>query len=493
MTLGVIEPKTSEIICPALEVTSGQKTFEAANKEYGGLTLPCIHCWEELRRNGTRWLDRGLVAAIEEEMSQQMPSEYEMTESNKETWSDYREDDANLIRSLVAKGFESALGATLPLEYDVATEKVVRTAVDATFRKGFFNRSTGRRRWMHFIHNTGRLKGTSQISCHDPSGINHQVAVGSFKLKLENDFKAQPGLKVILEKTIICKPGEPPETRRPDLVVYKDNEVIQVLEIQRSFIGLKSIQERTNNLRNICGDVKWCFSRGIYNRTSMYEQRRWLTEIGVNYFYYWYDEKTGKLEYTDGRPPEIKKGYSEKPYIDIGSVDAQCRHFDSLDDMGDDWRKNPENLTLKNLGAAVYSTNDQGKSFCSDEGESLTVEPTSEPISKAFHPEYPTALSDEIFHSQEEIAFDDRRHEEYGIEVSNLDVGKSNLNKEHWFPSTGDYVHLYCDGDWHGGKVVTMPNDHPDPKQKVSFWKVSLDSGEIRYVWNSTKMKLAQG
>jgi hypothetical protein len=38
-----------------------------------------------------------------------------------------------------------------------------------------------------------------------------------------------------------------------------------------------------------------------------------------------------------------------------------------------------------------------------------------------------------------------------------------------------------------------MPNDHPDPKQKVSFWKVSLDSGEIRYVWNSTKMKLAQG
>ena len=157
MTLGVIEPKTSEIICPALEVTSGQKTFEAANKEYGGLTLPCIHCWEELRRNGTRWLDRGLVAAIEEEVLQQAPSKYEMPKKNKETWSDYREDDANLIRNLVAKGFESALGKSLSLEYDVATEKIVRTAVDATFRKGSFNRITGRRRWMHFTHNTGRL------------------------------------------------------------------------------------------------------------------------------------------------------------------------------------------------------------------------------------------------------------------------------------------------------------------------------------------------
>ena len=81
---------------------------------------------------------------------------------------------------------------------------------------------------MHFTHNTGRLKGNSQISCHDPSGISHQVAVGSFKLNLENNFKAQPGIKVVLEKTIICKPGEPPETRRPDLVIYKDDEIIQV-------------------------------------------------------------------------------------------------------------------------------------------------------------------------------------------------------------------------------------------------------------------------
>ena len=397
MTLGVIEPKTSEIICPALEVTSGQKTFEAANKEYGGLTLPCIHCWEELRRNGTRWLDRGLVAAIEEEVLQQAPSKYEMPKKNKETWSDYREDDANLIRNLVAKGFESALGKSLSLEYDVATEKIVRTAVDATFRKGSFNRITGRRRWMHFTHNTGRLKGNSQISCHDPSGISHQVAVGSFKLNLENNFKAQPGIKVVLEKTIICKPGEPPETRRPDLVIYKDDEIIQVLEIQRSFISLKSIQERTNNLRNICDDVKWYFSRGIYNRTSMHEQRRWLTETGVDYFYYWYDEKTWKLEYTDGRPPEIKKGYQEKSYIAIDLTDAQCRHFDSLDDMGDDWHENPENLTIKNLGAAVYSINNQGESFCSDEGDGLTAGSTSGQISKLFHREHSNDLNNKIF------------------------------------------------------------------------------------------------
>ena len=56
----------------------------------------------------------------------------------------------------------------------------------------------------------------------------------------------------------------------------------------------------------------------------------------MDYFYYWYDEKTWKLEYTDGRPPEIKKGYQEKSYIAIDLTDAQCRHFDSLDDMGDE-------------------------------------------------------------------------------------------------------------------------------------------------------------
>jgi hypothetical protein len=368
MTLKVIEPKTSAVICPALEVTSGQKTFEAANREYKGLKLPCLHCWEELRRDGTRWLDRGLIEAIEEEFSQQTPSEYEIPQDNLEIWSGYRDVDASLIRNLVAKGFESALGINLPLEYDFATEKVVRTAVDATFRRGFFDTSTGKRRWMHFTHDTGRLKGTSQLSCHDPAGIEHQVAVGSFKLMLEDYYKTWSQIETVPEKTIVCKPGEPPEKRRPDLSVYKNkSEILRVLEIQRSLINFLSLQERTANLREICEQVEWYFSRGVYSRASMHESRRWLTESGIDYFYYWYDDKTGKLVYSPGELPKVK--YSSLGQSKSGqeqdSKSYECRHFDRSEDSYTSWQRPPDKLTASFLGAAVHQNNgtEKGKNY----------------------------------------------------------------------------------------------------------------------------------
>jgi hypothetical protein len=361
MTLGVIEPKTSAIICPALEVTSGQKTFQAANREYKGLTLPCLHCWEELRRNGTRWLERGLVEAIEEEASQQNPMEYKIPQNNTEIWANYRNEDAGIIRNLVAKGFKSALGNNLPIEYDIATEKVVRTAVDATFRKGSFDTSTGKRRWMHFTHSTGRLKGTAQFSCHDPAGIDHQVAVGSFQLMLRDHYKTWADIVIIPEKTIVCKPGEPPETRRPDLSVYQGkDEVIRVLEIQRSPISLSSLRARTESLRNICQRVEWYFSRGVYIKASMHEQRKWLTEENIDYFYYWYDEKSGKLVYLPGKPTESRfSAKNERSvYQQTSGKMVECRHFDNVEDIDNSWRKATEALTVSMLGAAVHLRED---------------------------------------------------------------------------------------------------------------------------------------
>ena len=65
--------------------------------------------------------------------------------------------------------------------------------------------------------------------------------------------------------------------------------------------------------------------------------------------------------------------------------------------MGDDWHENPENLTIKNLGAAVYSINNQGESFCSDEGDGLTAGSTSGQISKLFHREHSNDLNNKIF------------------------------------------------------------------------------------------------
>lgn len=53
----------------------------------------------------------------------------------------------------------------------------------------------------------------------------------------------------------------------------------------------------------------------------------------------------------------------------------------------------------------------------------------------------------------------------------------------------GEVLHA---GQWHPATILSVPNDHPDPQQRLSGWKVQVHVGEgiFKYVWNPEEVRI---
>ena len=54
---------------------------------------------------------------------------------------------------------------------------------------------------------------------------------------------------------------------------------------------------------------------------------------------------------------------------------------------------------------------------------------------------------------------------------------------EVWRPTLGAEVQAFHLEQWVEATLLQMPNNHPDPKQRISGWKIRLPSGHESYVW----------
>lgn len=240
------------------------------------------------------------------------------------------------------------IGATIDTEK--LPEDSIRTAVDASFRRGTKSPAGVIKRWMHFAHKTGRFSGTPNRPCHDPDRVDHSVAVGVFKLWLEKEYKNCEDLKVIPEKRLIIQQGDPPVTRRPDLAVYRNDFLERVLEIKRSPISIDEIVERTIHLSALSPKVEWHFARNVYRSSQGELAREWLTEQGISYFYYWYDSKTHKIEFKEGRPVERR----QESLKQRKGIKSDCVHFLARDELTSGAPMQEQSFTVSELGAAVF-------------------------------------------------------------------------------------------------------------------------------------------
>jgi len=55
---------------------------------------------------------------------------------------------------------------------------------------------------------------------------------------------------------------------------------------------------------------------------------------------------------------------------------------------------------------------------------------------------------------------------------------------------SSDLIEVNQDGVWQPAVVIKHPNNHPDPKQRFSGWKVRLlQHGAVRYIWKESEMR----
>ncbi|MBV8885088.1 MAG: hypothetical protein JO235_13980 [Chroococcidiopsidaceae cyanobacterium CP_BM_RX_35] len=157
---------------------------------------------------------------------------------------------------------------------------------------------------------------------------------------------------MLREKDLIITPGKPPLKRRPDLVVREGDRVIKILEIQRSVLSKDDFIERTQHLQSLCSDVQWIFFKGTYARMS--SQRRWLSDIGLPYYYLFLEGY--KLVVEVGQPPAFREHKVAKK-----SVKSDCR----FDDPNKSSQPSQESLSepslpLSVVGAAVFHEKNLG-------------------------------------------------------------------------------------------------------------------------------------
>lgn len=60
-----------------------------------------------------------------------------------------------------------------------------------------------------------------------------------------------------------------------------------------------------------------------------------------------------------------------------------------------------------------------------------------------------------------------------------------------WTPILGEQVKVLHLGSWKLAKVIRCPDNHPDPQQRISCWKVQIETGFELSVWQLTHIKAA--
>ncbi len=55
---------------------------------------------------------------------------------------------------------------------------------------------------------------------------------------------------------------------------------------------------------------------------------------------------------------------------------------------------------------------------------------------------------------------------------------------------SSELIEVNWDSVWQPAVVIKHPNNHPDPKQRFSGWKVQLlQDGSVRYIWKESEMR----
>lgn len=325
MSLSGLEPIKEEIITPAVEVAAGRATVEQVHREYRGMELICPHC---LREWSAKLMDDDIAEMLIRRDEQSLIGKQLFTKEQ--------------LQELRQGLDKSGLLATMQAGVNAFPEKL-----RVRFRRGCLDKANTISRWMHWVHKTHRVNGESKPPCHDPGCLDHAVAVGAIQLTLQDGYKSSPHVEVLREKDLIITPGEPPLKRRPDLVVRESNHLIQIFEIQRSVIQKDILIERTQHLQSLCPNVNWIFFRGTYNR--MAPQRRWLSEMGLSYYYLFLNEDS-RVVVEEGKPPG-----SREHKLARKSAKSDCR-FDDTNESSRSFSSSETNtsLPLSVVGAAIF-------------------------------------------------------------------------------------------------------------------------------------------
>lgn len=177
------------------------------------------------------------------------------------------------------------------------------------YRSASYDTDDSIKKYMHFAHSglselIKKLSGWENF--HTGFNNEHDLAVLSF-IELFQDETKYPEFKGCkVEKERYIKLDIPPIQRRPDIVIYRQENPIIAIEIQLSSLNFHEFKERTQNLQYITSQkVQWYIHQSIYSRMS--NHRIWLSENGVEYFKFWEDKTTGVLQYEQGKPPDQKK------------------------------------------------------------------------------------------------------------------------------------------------------------------------------------------
>lgn len=66
------------------------------------------------------------------------------------------------------------------------------------------------------------------------------------------------------------------------------------------------------------------------------------------------------------------------------------------------------------------------------------------------------------------------------------------LPSPEWIPIVDAQVEAFYFNEWLPATILSCPNNHSDPQQRISGWKIRLDSGHESYVWKSEHLKPAE-
>lgn len=152
---------------------------------------------------------------------------------------------------------------------------------------------------MHFAHKKGYLQsGVAPCSKCTMRQLIHKEAVEAIAHQYRQDMPK--GFRVDAECQFI-KPGTPPETYRPDIVVFNAfGGKHTCIEYQRSPEKFESFIHRHQLRGSEWGSVIWFFDKKIWERTSTCEARDWLFDNGQTFYKCWVDEETMQLQVEEG-------------------------------------------------------------------------------------------------------------------------------------------------------------------------------------------------
>jgi hypothetical protein len=152
---------------------------------------------------------------------------------------------------------------------------------------------------MHFAHKKGYLlSGLAPCSRCTLRQLIHQEAVEAIAHQYRKDMPK--GFRVDAECQFV-KPGTPPETYRPDIVVFNAFEGRHTcIEYQRSPEAFESFVHRHELRGSEWGNVIWFFDERIWERNSTCQARDWLFDNGQTFYKCWVDEDTMQLQVEEG-------------------------------------------------------------------------------------------------------------------------------------------------------------------------------------------------